>query len=234
MGKRFCVILYLAMCFLAGAFLPGKVSAQTVYAAPSEVQKLYEEELFRGADVSAYTGTARVESIAVSPSGRFALSFSEPVTHHINLYDKDCKLIRHLTYYESGGLAISFDKADDQLLIYPFRQDVVIKVDESGSYLASLAGEPAIEEGDRFHSLEPFHLSCQGNVYAYSGKRIFSMSGQTFSVTDEMGEVIFRLVFPPDYTAMAVILICGLLLPVAHIIWRFLKKKKQRLERTNR
>lgn len=72
-----------------------------------------------------YTGSALLESIAVSTDGRYALCFSDIATHHINLYDQSCILVRHFTFSESGAISVSFDEEDGNMILFPFRKHVL-------------------------------------------------------------------------------------------------------------
>ena len=121
MGKKLGLVLVSILAIVI--MLPTAAWAKTepTYAITPEDQQVYECDFLLSVDDLEYTGSALLESIAVSTDGRYALCFSDIATHHINLYDQSCILVRHFTFSESGAISVSFDEEDGNMILFPFR-----------------------------------------------------------------------------------------------------------------
>ena len=85
MGKKLGLVLVSILAIVI--MLPTAAWAKTepTYAITPEDQQVYECDFLLSVDDLEYTGSALLESIAVSTDGRYALCFSDIATHHINL-----------------------------------------------------------------------------------------------------------------------------------------------------
>lgn len=169
-----------------------------MYTVVSEDQRMYGADLFLSADNWEYTGSAPLESIAVSADGRYVLCFSDAVTHHINLYDPLCALVRHFTFSESGAVSVSFDEKDGNMILFPFRKHVIIKIDDEGNYIGSLRDKKELDKVAEMDATVKFQVSRGENVYSFYGENIFSSNNQKFTVVDRSGNLLFEYAPPSN------------------------------------
>lgn len=199
--KKFRHILICMLIFFAAViFVSENANAQTTYSFIEEDAVLYDTEFFLGADESEYTGSATLESVAVSVNGQYVLCFSDGVTHHVNLYDQFCRLVKHFTFSDSGAVVASFDSSSENLVVFPFRKNVLFKIDDDGKYIGSTHDEGEQEKAFAADALKEFQVSYAGNTYSFSSKNVFSADSQTFTVTDKDGELLFEYV--PSYNRL--------------------------------
>lgn len=168
------------------------VNAKTMYTDVFEDRQMYDLDFCLGTDDSEYVGLARLESVAVSEDGRYALCFSDAASHHVNLYNQSCVFLKHFAFYDSGAISVSFDKDDGDMVIYPFRKNVLIKIDNDGNYIGSSRCEAELERTASMDAMREFQVSYEGNTYSFSGKNIFSLNNQVFTVMDENENLLFE------------------------------------------
>lgn len=173
-----------------------KANAEPIYTAILEDQQMYDMEFFVGVDRSEYVGLALLESVAVSNNGWYALCFSDVTSHHVNLYDQSCTFVKHFTFYEAGAISVSFDEEGGNLVVFPFRKDVLIKIDDEGNYIGSIRSQSELDKVAKMDAMEKFQVSCGGNTYSFSGKNIFSLNSQVFTVMDQNENLLFK--YAPD------------------------------------
>lgn len=206
MGKKLGLVLVSILAIVI--MLPTAAWAKTepTYAITPEDQQVYECDFLLSVDDLEYTGSALLESIAVSTDGRYALCFSDIATHHINLYDQSCILVRHFTFSESGAISVSFDEEDGNMILFPFRKHVLIKIDNEGNYIGSLRDKEELDKVAKMDAINKFQVSRGGNVYSFCGKSIFSSDNQKFTVVDKSGKLLFEYVSPTNQQGIMLLL----------------------------
>ena len=109
MGKKSVSILILFLSIIA--VLPTALCAEedAIYAVMPEDQQVYENDFFLSADDLEYVGAAALESVAVSTDGRYMLCFSDSLTHHVNLYDRACILVRQNNQTTTSNFPCNFN-----------------------------------------------------------------------------------------------------------------------------
>lgn len=228
MGKKLRhILICMLISFAVVMFVSENANAQAIYSFIEEDAALYDTEFFLGADESEYTGSATLESVAVSVSGQYALCFSDGVTHHVNLYDQFCGLVKHFTFSDSGAVVVSFDSSGENLVAFSFRKNVLFKIDDDGKYIESSHDEGEREKTFAADALKEFRVSYAGNTYSFSGKNVFSADSQTFTVTNKDGELLFEYV--PSYNRLEHAVIIGwiafIILANSILIYRRRKSK---------
>lgn len=121
MGKKLGLVLVSILAIVI--MLPTAAWAKTepTYAITPEDQQVYECDFLLSVDDLEYTGSALLESIAVSTDGRYALCFSDIATHHINLYDQSCILVRYFNIFLKVALiSVAFDEEDGNMFYFLF------------------------------------------------------------------------------------------------------------------
>lgn len=208
-GKKSVSILILFLSIIA--VLPTALCAEedAIYAVMPEDQQVYENDFFLSADDLEYVGAAALESVAVSTDGRYMLCFSDSLTHHINLYDRACILVRHFAFYESGAISVSFDEKDGGVILFPYRKNVLFKIDDEGDYVGSSRDELESDRIAKKNAMTKFQVLQAGNVYTFYGRNIFSADNQKFTVEDCNGNLMFEYV-PSDNPRSVILLIFGI------------------------
>lgn len=176
-----------------------------------------------------YTGKGILESIYVSQEGWFLLVFSEGTQHHINVFNQACQFISHIIIEEGGKLLAMFDESDNQIILFPIRDHVLIKIDEEANYLSawSIENDDFSHLVDKLSALNDFEIEAAGNYYSFQGKSVLSKDSQVFSVTNSEGEIIFSYTPGIDIVDENFMLNGILLLAVVFFIsFNLLKKKK--------
>ena len=229
MCKRFLV----ACCTLVGVVLLMQhvhvpvLAEDIVCIIPSvdtdaQCREQYETHFFQGRGTAPYEGSGDLQGLYVAPSGWFVLVSTETVTHYVDLYNASCEWVYQLVLNDSGTILAAIDSVDGNLVIYPVRHDVLIKVDQQGSYLCSepvTGPENAIE---KLHALEPFTEEYMGNQYIFQGKRLLDSDSQTFFVKNNDG--ITQFTYTPKNNAQNVVALCVILASVATIVVILLRK----------
>ena len=165
MGKKLRhILICMLISFAALIFVSENANAQAIYSFIEEDAALYDTEFFLGADESEYTGSATLEGVAVSTSGQYVLCLSDAETHHVNLYDQFCRLVKHFTFSDSGAVVVSFDSSGENLVVFPFRKNVLFKIDDGGKYIESSHDEGEREKAFAADALKEFQVSYAGNT----------------------------------------------------------------------
>ena len=221
------ILICMLISFSVMIFVSENANAQAIYSFIEEDAALYDTEFFLGADESEYTGSATLEGVAVSTSGQYVLCFSDAGTHHVNLYDQFCRLVKRFTFSDSGAVVVSFDSSGENLVVFPFRKNVLFKIDDDGKYIESSHDEGEREKAFAADALKEFQVSYAGNTYSFSGKNVFSADSQTFTVTNKDGELLFEYV--PSYNRLERAIIIGwiafIILANSILIYRRRKSK---------
>ena len=179
----------------------------------------YENHIYNATNYSPYKGSGSLQGLYVASNGWFTLVSNEGVTHYVDVYNASCELVYQLVLNDSGTILATFDSYDGKLILYPFRHNVLIKVDEEGKYLFS---EPVVDYGKeitKLHALEPFTVEYLGQVYTFYGNKLFSKNSQTFCIKNSCGIVKF-IYTPKSHTQNVVVLCVGVsIISVIGISW---------------
>lgn len=167
--------------------------------ADLDSQFLYEENMFDSVLNKPYSGSEPLESLDVSPSGQFVMSFSAGTVHHINVYDQHCQFLAQYVIKENGALLATFDQADSNLILFPVRKNILIKIGRDGEFISSAPSFNASEAITSLSALRSFTKESNGKHYIFSGKQLFSAENQNFTVTDDNGTVLFAYTPPREY-----------------------------------
>lgn len=159
-----------------------------------DMKSNYEETMLLQVSDEEYTGNGELESVYVSKEGWFALAFTEAAEHHINIFNQECQFVRHFYIQESGLLLVMFDESDNHIVLFPFRDRMLIKIDLSGNYLSawSVNNDDASELIDQLSMRKDFRQEVNGNIYTLNIGIIFPKKGPEFYVTNRTGEELYR------------------------------------------
>lgn len=188
-------------------------------------KEIYEAELFVSAEDSEYNGSGHLESLSISPKGRFALVFAETTTHHINLYDESCQFVQRYILNEPGKVLVAFDQQKDNLIIFPVRRHGLIYVDESGSFICSSLVEDASDLISSSSAVRDFQVCRNGKIYTFSSAKIFGEKNALFTVTDNTGTVQFEF-SPSDNPLSNAPALSMLVLAVVYLLKKLASKAK--------
>ena len=178
-----------------------------------------------------YTGSGVLEGIFVSQRGWYMLVFTEAAQHHINIYDQGCKFVNHIAIRESGTLLAMFDESDNQIVLFPVRDHVLIKVDEEGKYLSawSIEGTDLSDMVDDLSALNSFEIETADNIYSFYEKNILSEDSQAFYVKNTRGEQLYSYVPRTEFVngdnLLRIILV--LLVGFPALIYSLLKRRNR-------
>ena len=188
-----------------------------------DFQEQYEAEMFVCADTQATPVVGRISSIFVSDNGAFVIvSSGAESTHYIDVYRSTLELESRLQLKCSGNMVAMLDENDGALVLYPLREDVLIKVSPKGEYLYSENCVQTEELNSRVNELSlisAFDRFVAGNRYACQGNRLFTVS-------DLNGNIIFQYQTKQKTVSVTPVLLF-LLVPILFIIYDIQAKQKK-------
>lgn len=236
MGKkslRILISIILTVVFLLPSFtcLASKVNRDIFSNEKiTDYKDEYEQMNLQTLD-EEYTGRGILEGIFISQRGWYMLVYTEAAQHHINIYDQGCKFVNHIVIRESGTLLAMFDESDNQIVLFPVRDHVLIKIDEKGKYLSawSIEGTDLSNLVDYLSALNSFEIETAGNIYSFHEKNILSEDSQAFYVTNTRGERLYSYMPGIEFVNRDKILRIILLLFVGFpfLIYSLLKRRKR-------
>jgi hypothetical protein len=159
-----------------------------------DYQELFSKEFDASINSTPHDGSGKLESLYVSPDGWFTLTFSDVGIHYTDVYDANCNFQYQLSIKESGAVLSTLDITDNNLLFYPVRHQIIVKVNEQGQYLCAAETATASDAIDTLSALHPFDIVISEKRYYFSGKNVLQGNSQEFIVFDLDGNELFAYI----------------------------------------
>ena len=142
-----------------------------------------------------YLGEGDLEGLYISKSGRFLLVFSEGTQHYINIYQPSGSFDFQVRLKESGSLLALINESDQQVVLFPVRDHILVEIDREGQYLLawSITDDAYSELISDLKALTNFKIEVAGNVYTFYRENPLH-NRQSFYVYDSVGTLLFSYV----------------------------------------
>lgn len=157
----------------------------------SDYKHIYESELFLSSQCTAYSGAGVLESLYVAPTGWYLLMFSDGVMHYLDVYNHDCQHQIQLIFKESGSILATFDNQDNNIVVFPIRRKMLIKVDKQGDFISASAAMNESAAISELSALQSFNKHYNEKTYSFQGKTGWGSNQQEFTIVDNTGNCLF-------------------------------------------